>query len=132
MNSKQPKKGSLTIYNQIHWRDIFDFDTMATPNRDESLKYASRTSQQCCELLNTHPEHGLSFEEVELRQHKYKKNELDMEPKESLMHKFMEQFQDPLIMLLLGSALLSLLVGQVNDAISIAITVLIVLTGIIH
>ena len=38
----------------------------------------------------------------------------------------MEQFKDPLILLLLGSAVLSVIVGQYEDALSIAAAVIIV------
>ena len=44
------------------------------------------------------------------------------------MHsKFLEQFKDPMILLLCASAVVSLLVGQWDDAISIMLAVLIVL-----
>jgi Ca2+-transporting ATPase len=42
--------------------------------------------------------------------------------------KYLEKFKDPLIMLLLGSAVLSVLVHQYEDALSIAVAVLIVAT----
>lgn len=48
--------------------------------------------------------------------------------KDPLHHKFLEQFKDPLILLLLGSALLSLLIKQYDDAISIFMAVVIVAT----
>lgn len=40
--------------------------------------------------------------------------------------RYLEQFKDPLILMLLGSAFLSVLVGQYEDAISIAVAVAIV------
>jgi magnesium-transporting ATPase (P-type) len=40
--------------------------------------------------------------------------------------RYIDQFKDPLILLLLGSALLSVIVGQYEDAISIAAAVVIV------
>lgn len=48
--------------------------------------------------------------------------------KDPLHQKFLEQFKDPLILLLLGSALLSLLIKQYDDAISIFMAVVIVAT----
>ncbi|RYG58796.1 hypothetical protein EON64_20930, partial [archaeon] len=42
------------------------------------------------------------------------------------MMRYLKQFKEPLIMLLLGSACLSLLVGQVEDAVSIFFAVLLV------
>jgi hypothetical protein len=49
--------------------------------------------------------------------------------KETVWEKFMEQFQNPLILLLFGSAFVSALVGQYDDAISIVLTIIIVMTG---
>ena len=46
------------------------------------------------------------------------------------MLKFAKQiYENPLILLLLGSAVVSLLVGNTEDAVSICIAVIIVLTG---
>lgn len=45
-----------------------------------------------------------------------------------LYQKFLEQFKDPLILLLLGSAVLSLLIKQYDDAVSIFMAVTIVAT----
>jgi Ca2+-transporting ATPase len=101
---------------------------MAT-NRDDSLKYSSITIQECYDLLDTHPNTGLSLDQVRIRQQRYGKNELDQDERESLVKKFLEQFQDPLILLLLASALISLIIGQVSDAVSILLTIIIVLTG---
>lgn len=42
--------------------------------------------------------------------------------------KFLAQFQEPLILLLLGSAAVSLLIGQIDDAVSITIAILIVIS----
>lgn len=52
-----------------------------------------------------------------------------MKEPEPLWKKFMEQLQQPLILLLLGSAFVSLVVGQYDDAFSITLAILIVITG---
>lgn len=49
-------------------------------------------------------------------------------PKDPLYKKYLEQFKDPLILLLLGSAVLSLLIKQYDDAVSIFMAVTIVAT----
>lgn len=49
-------------------------------------------------------------------------------PKDPLYKKYLEQFKDPLILLLLGSAVLSLLIKQYDDAVSIFMAVSIVAT----
>ena len=79
--------------------------------------------------LYTNSSTGLSSSEAASRQIKYGTNELDLNPPESLVSKFAEQFQNPLILLLLASAGISVLIGHIGDAISIAVTILIVLTG---
>ncbi|KAJ3219381.1 High affinity Ca2+/Mn2+ P-type ATPase-like protein [Dinochytrium kinnereticum] len=48
--------------------------------------------------------------------------------KESLFSKFMEQFKNPLILLLFGSALISVVLGQIDDALSISLAIFIVVT----
>ncbi|KAJ3000553.1 High affinity Ca2+/Mn2+ P-type ATPase-like protein [Globomyces sp. JEL0801] len=99
-----------------------------TSARELSLKYASMSPEQTCEYLQTHIVNGLPDDEITLRTVKYGTNELIMEQNESLIQKFFDQFQDPLIMLLLGSAILSLIVGQISDAVSITLTIIIVLS----
>lgn len=49
-------------------------------------------------------------------------------PQDPLYKKYLEQFKDPLILLLLGSAALSVLIKQFDDAISIFMAVVIVAT----
>lgn len=51
-----------------------------------------------------------------------------MYTQETLCQKFMDQFKEPLIMMLLGSALVSAIMRQYDDAISIAVAVIIVST----
>lgn len=51
-----------------------------------------------------------------------------LSPQDPLYKKYVEQFKDPLILLLLGSAVLSLLIKQYDDAVSIFMAVTIVAT----
>jgi Ca2+-transporting ATPase len=46
-------------------------------------------------------------------------NKLEEEEEEHIVMRFLGQFKDPLILLLLGSAALSIIVGQYEDAMSI-------------
>ena len=52
--------------------------------------------------------------------------------KDPLYTKYLEQFKDPLILLLLGSAVLSVLIKQYDDAVSIFMAVTIVALSLIH
>ena len=72
--------------------------------------------------------HGLSPSEGERRLHQNGPNELPHEEPEPLWKRFIQQFQETLILLLLGSAIVSLFMGNLEDAISIAAAVTIVVT----
>ncbi|KAJ3305745.1 High affinity Ca2+/Mn2+ P-type ATPase-like protein [Kappamyces sp. JEL0829] len=102
---------------------------MTSTCSNSSIKFASLSAAQSCEILQSSPSTGLGYREVLHRRSLHGTNELDLRPKEGLLQKFLEQFQNPLILLLLASSLVSLLMGQVTDAASIALTILIVLTG---
>lgn len=60
-------------------------------------------------------------------------NEFDVAAPEPLLLKFAKTiYESPLILLLLGSAVVSALMGNVDDAVSIGLAILIVLTGECH
>ena len=69
---------------------------------------------------------GLSIEEVEKRLQTYGRNALPEGEEESLVKRFLGQFKEPLILLLLSSAIISILIGEIADAIGIFIAVTIV------
>jgi len=54
------------------------------------------------------------------------RNELVMDKGEGVFAALLDKFKDPMILLLLGSAIVSIAVGNVNDATSITLAVLIV------
>lgn len=70
--------------------------------------------------------HGLSPAEAASRLHEHGLNEIPHEPPEPLWLRFLKQFKEPLILLLLASAGASLLIGNKDDAISITVAVTIV------
>lgn len=55
-------------------------------------------------------------------------NEFDISEDEPLWKKYISQFKNPLIMLLLASAVISVLMHQFDDAVSITVAILIVVT----
>ena len=73
---------------------------------------------------------GLSSEEVARRQKALggKRNELTEEEEKSLVLQFLEKFTDPMVVMLLVSACISLLMKQYDDAFSIILAVVIVST----
>ena len=64
--------------------------------------------------MDVHAEKGLSFAEIASRRAVYGMNKLESEAKEHIILRFICQFKDPLILMLLGSAALSVFVGQVK------------------
>lgn len=76
--------------------------------------------------LRTSLSHGLSPAEALARLRDYGPNEIPHDEPEPLWLRFLKQFQEPLIVLLLLSAGASILVGNLDDAISITVAVTIV------
>lgn len=69
---------------------------------------------------------GLLADNVDSLRQLHGANRLDSDVKEHICIQYIEQFKDPLILMLLGSAVLSVIVGQYEDALSIAAAVIIV------
>jgi len=93
-----------------------------------SLHASLRTIEQVITEQNTDLEKGLTVQEADFRIKLNGPNVLEPEDEETMFGKFIEQFKDPLIMLLLGSATISILMGQFSDALSILLAIVIVLT----
>ncbi|XP_061885757.1 calcium-transporting ATPase type 2C member 1 isoform X1 [Entelurus aequoreus] len=78
--------------------------------------------------LQANLQYGLSEEEVVRRRIYHGWNEFDISEEEPLWRKYISQFKDPLILLLLASAVISVLMRQLDDAISITVAIIIVVT----
>ncbi|CAI5747008.1 unnamed protein product [Peronospora destructor] len=78
--------------------------------------------------LHVDANYGLSKLSVRERQQKWGLNELTGDENESIVVKFLGQFKDPLIILLMSSGILSVAMGHTDDAISIAVAITIVVT----
>lgn len=112
-----------------------DFHNSASPSfRSSSLSasahYTHLSVQQCLESLHCPSlESGLSPLLVhEARREAGGYNEFAVRAGDDPWKKFLTQFQEPLILLLLGSAAVSLLIGQIDDAVSITIAIVIVIS----
>ncbi|NWW75204.1 AT2C2 ATPase, partial [Climacteris rufus] len=79
-------------------------------------------------ILNVDLQTGLSERSVVQRRLKHGWNEFSVKSKEPIWKKYLDQFRNPLILLLLGSALVSVVVKEYEDAASITVAVLIVVT----
>ena len=80
------------------------------------------------ERVQTDPLTGLSSDEVLQRQRLHGPNELEAEKKITLFQRFLDKRKEPLIMLLLVSAIVSAALRQFDDAVAITMAVAIVLT----
>ncbi|KRZ03670.1 Calcium-transporting ATPase type 2C member 1 [Trichinella zimbabwensis] len=78
--------------------------------------------------LKTDALNGLNESDVRTRSVLHGFNELLVEEKEPIYKKYIDQFKNPLIVLLLASAAISVLTGQLDDAVSITVAILIVVT----
>ncbi|XP_068425759.1 calcium-transporting ATPase type 2C member 1 isoform X2 [Clinocottus analis] len=79
-------------------------------------------------VLQADLQRGLSQEQVSRRRTYHGWNEFDISEEEPLWRKYISQFKDPLILLLLASAVISVLMHQFDDAISITVAIIIVVT----
>lgn len=114
---------------------------MVSRSQNYTMKPSSTSSnagllETTLERLGTCQAKGLTLEQVLLKKQEHGPNELDQkgnkEPAktslgrlwndhEDSIKNYLDQFQNPLILLLIGSATISLLLGQLDNAISIAL-----------
>src|SRR5690625_2241990 len=86
--------------------------------------YYRQSSDDVVAQLNTDVQRGLSTEEVAERLEKYGPNEIQETERSSLLQKFIAQFKDFMIIVLMIAAVISWLVsGELSDAIVIMIVV---------
>ena len=90
--------------------------------------YSLLQPQETADRLDTSLNAGLHPSEAQSRLLKDGPNELPHEEPEPLWLRFFKQFQETLILLLLGSAAISFFMGNLDDAVSITIAVTIVVT----
>ena len=86
------------------------------------------THHEILKILQTDIKLGLNENEIQIRRKYYGQNDFENEDDESLWKKYLGQFKEPMILLLLVSAMISLLMKQYDDAISITIAIIIVVT----
>lgn len=95
-----------------------------------SSHFATQSIPQTLSALATSASSGLETSKIPAIRELSGANEFEVEAKESTLKKFIGKFyEDPLILLLLASAGVSVVVGNYDDAASIIVAVLIVVTG---
>lgn len=85
----------------------------------------TETIESTLEEFKADPEQGLSSEEARQRLEIYGPNKLTGKKPKSLLWRFFEQFKDFLIYILLAAAIISIILGEISDAIIILVVVLI-------
>ncbi|SPQ17891.1 3d21d574-53a2-4902-b3f0-b7f9763c2249 [Thermothielavioides terrestris] len=102
--------------------------TTSAQSRSVADEYASLTPIEVAARLNTSLTHGLTPAEALSRLRDYGPNEIPHDEPEPIWLRFLKQFQEPLIVLLLVSAGASVVVGNMDDAVSITVAVTIVVS----
>lgn len=95
-----------------------------------SSKYCTLSVDEIVSQLDTDLKSGLTtLQDISNRRSIHGTNELESDEEESLLWKFFETFySDPMIMLLIGSAVISFIMGNIDDAVSITAAIVIVVT----
>ena len=95
--------------------------------------------QEVKKKLNTNLEYGLNEQEAKIRLNKYGKNKLDDKKKKSLIFRFIEQFNDFMIIILIIASIISVIVSKlegsndyVDSIIIIAIVIFNAIMGLIQ
>lgn len=103
-------------------------EALSKPN--PSLEFCTLSVDETLQRLDTNRTTGLaSMQEASQRKLAYGANEVVIEETETLWRKFVGTFiQDPLILLLIGSAVVSFIMGNIDDAVSITLAIVIVVT----
>jgi Ca2+-transporting ATPase len=97
---------------------------------ETSQPWHTLTAEAVAEKLDTDLNGGLSPSEAQQRQQKYGRNELRAKPRKSPVIRFLGEFQQPLIYILLLAALIALLLKDWVDAVVIfAVTFINALIG---
>lgn len=100
-----------------------------TVSSGPTAQYCELTVEETAARLHTSLETGLESSDANYRKSVHGPNELQGEEDDTLFWKFLMQFyENPLILLLIGSAAISFLMKNTDDAISITMAILIVVT----
>ena len=89
------------------------------------MDWYKQSTEDVVTTLNTNLDSGLKAAEVETNLAKYGPNELTEQKGKSFLSKIKDQFSDFLVLILIGAALVSILVGEVQDAVVILAIVIV-------
>ncbi len=83
------------------------------------MRYYNKSIDECLKYLKTNSETGLKDEDVKIRQKKYGQNEFTVKEESDFWDELGKSLTEPMILILLGAAVLSSFVGELHDAIGI-------------
>jgi hypothetical protein len=125
--SKEPPRETASARFAHATIEVSDFPALMDPAATDS---PARSSQDTLAHFHTSLTHGLTGAIVPQLRTQHGSNEFAVAAPEPALLKFAKTiYESPLILLLCGSAAISALMGNIDDAVSITIAVLIVLTG---
>ncbi|XP_048748912.2 calcium-transporting ATPase type 2C member 1-like isoform X2 [Ostrea edulis] len=108
---------------QLVKEDPSNMMTSMPPSQAAILPYTEVEAR-----LRTNNSTGLHTTEANRRRVLYGVNDFQINNEEPLWKKYLDQFKNPMILLLLGSAFVSILMKQFDDAVSITVAIIIVVT----
>ncbi|XP_022249541.1 calcium-transporting ATPase type 2C member 1-like isoform X2 [Limulus polyphemus] len=127
MRAGMPTSGESFLLTTL----MCEREPLTTPSATQNMVPHDACSvpyEEVAEQFKTDLWHGLTWREAQNRLLLYGYNEFEVKPDDPLWKKYIEQFKNPLIMLLLASAVVSICMQQFDDAFSITAAILIVVT----
>jgi Ca2+-transporting ATPase len=101
--------------------------------KEEKINWYTRTVKDVTQYFNVDTSRGLSSKEVKVRLEKFGPNQLKESKGRTVWDMFFDQFKEALVLILLISAIVSIFLGEVSDAIVIAmILVLNAILGVVQ
>ena len=100
---------------------------------EKGINWHELSPQEVIKILESDEEKGLNEEEARQRLEKYGRNALPPAKKKTILTMFLEQFKDFLVLILVGAALVSSLLGETTDSlVIIAILILNAILGVVQ
>ena len=92
------------------------------------MRYYNKPINEVLRYLKVNSEVGLDEKEVEERRKKYGQNEFTIKAQKSFLQEFFDSIMEPMILILLGAAVISSFIGEIHDAFGILGAIFIGLT----
>ncbi|XP_063382301.1 calcium-transporting ATPase type 2C member 1 [Cydia fagiglandana] len=119
---------TASLHSNPEERRVIDVGVGAGDMWISAVEGSILTWEEVADRLHVDVRRGLSWREANDRMNFVGPNEFQVKEEDPLWKKYIEQFQNPLILLLLGSAVVSIIMRQYDDAISITVAIMIVVT----